>query len=186
MLYLASSSVSRAKLLKEEKFEFQQIQIRYDESKALESEKALNFAQRVVNQKEKQFLEHLPKEIDINKDKILFADSVVCVDERVFTKANDDEEARKMLEFQSGKQISIISAMILNSPQKRLFSLSQSILFLRKFEQKDIETYIKSKDYQGKAGCVMCEGFHKKYIEKMIGSLNTALGLDTTTLKAYL
>ena len=187
MLYLASSSSSRAKLLKNLDFEFKQVQTNYDESSPLECEKPENFAQRIVLQKEKQFLEHfLPKEFDENKDKLLFADSIVSLEKGILTKAKDDDEALEMLHLQSGKEISIISAMILSSSSKRLFSVSKTSLLLDKFEKKDIQSYIKSKEYKGKAGCVMCEGFHKKYIKKMTGDLNTALGLDTKTLKAYL
>lgn len=59
-------------------------------------------------------------------------------------------------------------------------------MILDKFDLKDMQEYVESKLYQGKAGAVMCEGFHKKYIKKIIGHQSTALGLNIELLKAFL
>ncbi|EGA3414417.1 septum formation inhibitor Maf, partial [Campylobacter coli] len=70
--------------------------------------------------------------------------------------------------------------------KKRVFSLSKTTLYFSKFDPRDLKDYVENGFYKGKAGAIMCEGFHKNYIIKQEGNLNTALGLDTQNLKAYL
>lgn len=179
MLYLASSSNSRANLLKEVHINFKQIFFDYNE-KCVQDKNPFSYVQKVVFEKEKQFLE---KHCEFKN--ILFADSIVCVENEIFTKATNDEEALKMLKFQSGKTISVLSAMILILDNKKLINLSKSDLILKHFDEKDLQSYIDSKLYQNKAGAVMSEGFHKKYIKKIIGNQSTILGLNIEILKAF-
>lgn len=183
MLYLVSSSSSRATLLENAGIAFTQIQFDFDEN--LEKNIPANaYVQRVVLEKEKQFCAKLDKEFE---DKtLLFADSIVCAKNQILTKAKSKEEAYKMLALQSNENASILSAFVLKSPQKKVFSLSKTTLFFKEFQSKDLENYVENGLYEGKAGAIMCEGFHKKYIIKQLGNLSTALGLDTLTLKAYL
>lgn len=179
MLYLASSSISRVNLLKQTGIKFTQICFDYDENITTSYTPSI-YVQEVVKAKERQFCQKF------NYDKILFADSIACIQNNILTKALNKEQAYKMLTMQSGKKVDILSAFILKTPQKRIFSLSKTSLFFKEFDQDEMKDYIESGLYKGKAGAIMCEGFHQKYIDKQIGNLNTALGLNTDTLKAYL
>ncbi|WP_139451585.1 septum formation inhibitor Maf [Campylobacter armoricus] len=180
MLYLASSSPSRATLLKEANIAFKQIIINYDEN-LVKKEKPSSYVQKIVLEKEKQFFAQYP-----NFKNVLLADSIVCVENEILTKAKDDEEAFRMLNMQNGKNISVLSAMILILENKKIYNLSKCDLILDKFNSKDMQEYIDSKLYKSKAGAVMCEGFHKKYIKKIIGHQSTAFGLNIELLKAFL
>ncbi|EPP1572962.1 septum formation inhibitor Maf [Campylobacter lari] len=180
MLYLASSSPSRVALLKETNIAFEQIIIDYDES-LVKKDNPSSYVQKIVLEKERQFFAKYP---DLKN--VLFADSIVCAQNIILTKAKSDNEAFNMLNLQSGKSISVLSAMILVLEDKKIFNLSKCDLILDKFDLKDMQEYIESKLYQGKAGAVMCEGFHKKYIKKIIGHQSTALGLNIELLKAFL
>lgn len=189
MLYLASSSPSRARLLKENGFDFVQLKLEYKESLPRADEKPEAFVQKVVLEKERQFIaSKLFKELDFDglKDNLLFVDSIVSVDEIILTKAHSKKEAYKMLKLQNAKSLNIISAMIVQNANKRLYSLSQTTLFLQAFNEKELEAYVENEKFKGKAGCIECEGFHKKYINTIKGHISTALGLDIPTLKAYL
>ncbi|MBS4240136.1 septum formation inhibitor Maf [Campylobacter vulpis] len=181
MLILASSSKIRATLLQNEGIEFKQVSFNYDESLKKDI-KAHFYVQKIVLEKERQFFQKNAQK----NETILFADSVVSVKGQILTKATNDEEALKMLLMQSQNEVSVLSAFLLQSPLKRVFSLSKTTLFLAQFDEEDMKQYIQSKLYLNKAGALMCEGFHQKYILKQSGSLNTALGLDTQSLKAYL
>ncbi|QOR00728.1 septum formation inhibitor Maf [Campylobacter sp. 2014D-0216] len=180
MLYLASSSPSRVALLKEANIAFEQIIVDYDESLAIK-DNPNSYVQKTVLEKERQFFVKHP---DLKN--VLFADSIVCAQNTILTKAKNDNEAFNMLNLQSGKSISILSAMILILDNKKIFNLSKCDLILDKFDPQDMQEYIDSKSYEGKAGAVMCEGFHKKYIKKIIGCQSTALGLNIELLKAFL
>ncbi|MBX1886486.1 septum formation inhibitor Maf [Campylobacter peloridis] len=180
MLYLASSSPSRVALLKKANIAFEQIILDYDES-LVKKENPSSYVQKIVLEKQRQFFAKYP-----DFKNVLFADSIVCIENTIFTKAKNDSQAFEMLNLQSGKNVSILSAMILNLEHKQLFSLSKCDLILDHFDHKHMQEYIDSKLYQGKAGAIMCEGFHKKYIKKIIGHESTALGLDIELLKAFL
>ncbi|EAH8343847.1 septum formation inhibitor Maf [Campylobacter coli] len=183
MLILASSSVSRSNLLKEAKIEFQQISFDYDENLDKNLKPSI-YVQKIVLEKERQFcIAHEEK----FKDKtLLFADSIVCIGDKILTKANTKEEAYEMLDLQDGRYASILSAFLLKNSKKRVFSLSKTTLYFSNFNPCDLKNYIENGLYKGKAGAIMCEGFHKNYIIKQEGNLSTALGLDTQNLKAYL
>ncbi|WP_291949566.1 septum formation inhibitor Maf [Campylobacter sp.] len=178
MLYLASSSTSRANLLKKANIDFEQIFFDYDEN--IKKDSPYLYVQKVVLEKQKQFFIK-----NSNFKNILFADSIVCIENEILTKAKNDDEAFKMLNMQSGKKISVLSAMILILKDKKIINLSKSDMVLDHFEKSDMINYIDSKLYQNKAGAVMIEGFHKKYIKKIIGNQSTILGLNIEILKAF-
>ncbi|MCX2682883.1 septum formation inhibitor Maf [Campylobacter sp. MIT 21-1685] len=182
MLILASSSNSRANLLQKAHIAFTQVFFDYDENleKTLKADESV---QKIVLNKEKQFCQQIK---DTDDKTILFADSIVSVGGAILTKAKTKEEALYMLNLQSNNSVDILSAFLLKAPQKRIFSLSKTTLFFKQFDANECKTYIQSDLYKGKAGALMCEGFHKKYIIKQIGNTSTSLGLDTDTLKAYL
>lgn len=183
MLILASSSISRANLLKTAKIDFKQVSFDYDENLDKNISPFL-YVQKIVLEKEKQFLSALSK--DFQNQNLLFADSIVCIDEKILTKAKDKKEAYEMLALQNGKYASILSAFLLVKPEKRVFSLSKTTLYFKNFDENALNDYVENNLYKSKAGCIMCEGFHQNFITQQVGNLSTALGLDIQTLKAYL
>lgn len=183
MLILASSSISRANLLKTAKIDFKQVGFDYDENLDKNISPFL-YVQKIVLEKEKQFLSALSK--DFQNQNLLFADSIVCIDEKILTKAKDKKEAYEMLALQNGKYASILSAFLLVKPEKRVFSLSKTTLYFKNFDENALNDYVENNFYKSKAGCIMCEGFHQNFITQQVGNLSTALGLDIQTLKAYL
>ncbi|RQD67294.1 septum formation inhibitor Maf [Campylobacter hepaticus] len=183
MLILASSSISRVRLLEQAKIDFKQLKLDYQENLEKNVTPAF-YVQNIVLQKEKQFLQLLKK--DFQDCNLLFADSIVCAGEKILTKAQSKKEAYEMLALQDGKSASVLSAFLLIKPQQRVFSLSKTSFYFRNFDKNALKNYVESDLYKGKAGCMMCEGFHRDFIIKQIGNLSTALGLDIQTLKAYL
>ena len=182
MLVLASSSLSRARLLKEAGISFRQEIINYDESKVSKDLEPLIFVQRVLLEKEKQFDEKFAN----FKENVLFADSIVNMNGKIYGKAKDKNEALKMLNLQSEKNLCILSAFIFRSKEFKLMSVSSTFLKFKEFDKEKLKAYIENEGFLGKAGAVECEGFHKEFITEMKGEPSTALGLDIKTLKAYL
>lgn len=180
MIYLVSSSQTRVKLLKEYNIKFKQINFNYDET-GVKKDDPISYAYKVVSLKQKQF-----KSFNNELKNLLFADSCVVVDEKIFGKAKNDDEAIYMLEKQSNNFASIISAFIFEGDKKSIVNLSITTYKFAKFDKKDIDEYIKNKTYLGKAGAMMIEGFNKKYIISQKGNTSTAMGLNIEALKAYL
>jgi len=182
MLILASTSLSRAALLEQAGIKFKQISLDYKENLSKE-QKPSSYVQKIVLEKERQFL---ATHENLKDENLLFADSIVCIGEKILTKARDKKEAYEMLALQSGKYASILSAFLLQTSQKRVFSLSKTTLYFKNFDENALKAYVENELYKGKAGCIMCEGFHQNFIIQQVGRLSTALGLDIETLKAYL
>jgi len=181
MLILASSSPTRAAILRDEGIDFKQISFNYDESVVGRDLPARIYVQRVTASKKAQFIKNYQ---DVSN--VLFADSVVVCDKRILGKAKDENEALKMLSEQSGKIVKIVTAMIFLGGKFELSNVSFTEYEFANFNEDDLRTYLKSGDWRGKAGAMSIEGFNKKYVLSKKGRTDTAMGLNVEILKAFL
>ena len=101
-------------------------------------------------------------------------------------KAKTPTQARIMLELQSGNPISIITAFAYQSHKGFFCNVDCAEFLLDEFCQDDIEQYVKSSLWQGSAGCVKVEGFHKGYILSQKGLESCALGLSLERILPFL
>lgn len=180
MIILASSSPTRAKILENFGVAFTQKAVDFDEN-TIQTQNPKEFAYQATLGKFKVALEKL----GIEKP-LLCADSVVSVEGRLQRKAKDIFDAKAMLEAQSGKNIEIITCMMYKSIKLELIDISSSRYSLAPFETEMLQEYLESKQWMGKAGCVMIEGFHKKYTLKKKGLESTALGLSVEKILPFL
>lgn len=180
MIILASTSQTRAEILRQSGIKFNQIKLNFKENvKYLENPS--KYVLDVVNSKKGEFLSIYP-----DKKDVLFADSIVSVDNRIFGKAKDENDALDMLLAQSRNVVSVFSAMIFYGEKFEIISVNETKFEFLKFDEKDLNLYLKSGNWQGKAGAMMIEGFNKKYIKKYFGYLSNARGLCVEILKAFL
>ena len=115
------------------------------------------------------------------------ADSVVATEDgKILRKPKNINDAREILKLQSGSNIAIISAMHYKTESFYLTDISATYYTFAPFDKDDLENYLKSGKWQGKAGGCMVEGFCKKYIQKVQGYESTAMGLCVERLKAWL
>ncbi|MBX7490160.1 septum formation inhibitor Maf [Helicobacter turcicus] len=117
---------------------------------------------------------------------LLIADSVVSCNGILQRKAKNEAQAFAFLEAQSGKILSVISCAILHCEAFYYMDLSATHYELEYFGQSEIESYLQSGLWKGKAGAVMVEGFHKGFIKKQIGSTHNAMGLHIEALLPFL
>lgn len=181
MIILASSSETRAKILEENGVKFKQISFDFDEGGVDKNLNPTSYVSKVVQAKKEQFLKSHP-----NLKNVLFADSAVACEGKILGKAKDEKEALYMLNLQSGNRAKIITAMIFISENFELISVSSTTYKFAPFSQNDLNDYIESGEWRGKAGAMMIEGFNKKYITEKIGCESTARGLNIELLKAFL
>ena len=180
MIVLASSSPTRANLLKNAGIEFKQISFDFDESKIAKSLKPEIYVQNVVKAKKEQFLKANEELLNL-----LFADSCVACGDQILGKAKDENEALDMLNLQSGNECSVYTAMIFLG-EFELINVSKTTYKFAKFDEQDLEKYLKNGDWHGKAGAMTIENFNKKYIISQHGETSTAMGLNLKILKAFL
>ncbi|MFK5882421.1 MAG: septum formation inhibitor Maf [Sulfurospirillum sp.] len=179
-LILASKSKTRALILKSHGVEFSQIGIDFDED-SLEYSKPRDFVYYATKGKMETYLSKYDLEIPV-----LCADTVVCADDIILRKAKDVEDARKILLRQSGNSVSILTCMIYKSYKMEFIDLNATKYLFSPFDMGELDIYLKSDEWRGKAGACMVEGFCKKYIKEVIGLQSTAMGLGIEKLMPFL
>jgi len=117
---------------------------------------------------------------------LLVADTVVTSQGQILRKARCVDDARNILMTQSGNITSIVTCMIYETPRQKLIDISQTDYIFSNFDQDDLERYLDSGEWRGKAGACMVEGFCKSYIKEVRGFESTAMGLSVEVLKSLL
>ncbi|EAU00397.1 septum formation inhibitor Maf [Campylobacter curvus] len=181
MIILASSSPTRAKILTENGINFEQISFEFDESKISKDRAPHIYVQMVVKAKKEQFFKTY-----LHAKNVLFADSCVACEGKILGKAADENEASDMLWLQSGKVCSVFSAMIFTGENFELLNVSETAYEFDKFSRDDVQSYLESGEWRGKAGAMTIENFNKKYIISQQGETSTAMGFNVKILKAFL
>ena len=180
-LCLCSSSESRALLLRKFGIGFVQKRVDFNEEQIIAT-----VAREFVYTASKGKLEAAEKAYGLEIP-LLCADSVIATAEgTILRKPRDKEDARRILSMQSGAMISIISSVHFKT-QKLLFTdISATHYHFASFDEDDLEQYLQSGLWQGKAGGCMVEGFCKKYIKQVTGLESTAMGLQVETLLPWI
>jgi len=180
-LRLASSSITRAKLLKDAGFEFIQESVDFDEESII-STCPKNFVFQATMGKYNANL----KTFGIDDYPLLVADTVVTSQDKILRKAKNKDDAKKILLTQSGSITSIITCMIYHSKEQKIVDISQTDYIFDTFDEDELQRYLDSDEWRGKAGACMVEGFCKKYIKDVRGFESTAMGLNVDLLKVFL
>jgi septum formation protein len=169
-MILCSSSPTRAKLLKHAGVEFIQKSCSFDEE-SIVSEDPYEFVSVASLGKFKACIECFK-----NED-IVAADTVVTDGREILRKAKSREDAENILLKQSGREIRIVTSMWVKFNGRIFSRLDETVYEFDKFDENDLERYLDSGEWRGKAGACMVEGFCKKYIKNVRGYESTAMGL---------
>ena len=172
MIRLGSNSQTRAKILKENNINFVQNGGTFDEDSILTTDPKSFVYQATLGK-----YNELINKYGCEDMPLLVADSVVSCNNKLLRKAKDKNDAKKMLELQSGNETSVITCMIFESKTKKLIDISITTYQFSKFDKNEITRYIESCNCFGKAGAIEVEGFCKPYIKSVEGLESTAMGL---------
>lgn len=181
MIRLGSNSPTRAKILKDFGIDFVQNGGNFDED-SIKTQNPKEFCYLATKGK----FEELYSKFGVLDMPLLVADSVVVCEGRLLRKAKDYDDAKAMLELQSGNKTSVISCMIYKSKSIELIDISITTYEFTNFDKKDMQSYLNSGECFGKAGAIMVEGFCKPYIKSVKGYESTAMGLSIEKLIAFL
>lgn len=180
MLRLASSSQTRAMLLQNANIAFVQESVDFDED-SIKATSPKNFVYLATLGKYEANL----KAFGFSDYPLLVADTVVTSQNHILRKAKCVDDARNILMTQSGNITSIITCMIYHSKEKKIIDISQTDYLFEHFNMDDLERYLASGEWRGKAGACMVEGFCKSYIKEVRGYESTAMGLCVEVLKVF-
>ncbi len=172
-LILASASPRRSELLK-------QIGITPDEiipadidETPLKSELPKDLAQRLAIAKAQKIAEQHPDSF------ILAADTVVGAGRKILDKAEDKAYARHCLKALSGRRHHVYGGIALVTPDGKVIERCiDTLVQFKHLSHQDIETYIKSSEWQGKAGGYAIQGLAESYIKYIRGSYSNVVGLS--------
>ena len=181
MIRLGSNSPTRALILKNFKIDFIQNGGTFDEDSILTTNPK-SFCYEATKGK----FDELYKKFGIDDMPLLVADSVVTCQGRLLRKAKDLDDAKDMLELQSGNKTSVITCMIYKSKSKEIIDISITTYEFASFDKKHMQEYLDSGECFGKAGAIMVEGFCKPYIKSLKGYESTAMGLCVEKLRAFI
>lgn len=178
---LCSASPSRALLLRKFGVDFVQRSTEYDEEQITTSV-AKDFVYTASRGKLEAAIRQFGLEVPL-----LCADTVIAAaDGTILRKPKDVEDARRILTIQSGSTISIISSLHYRSKYLAFSDISATHYHFVPFEAEELEHYLESGLWEGKAGGCMVEGFCKKYIRSVEGLESTAMGLQVEYLLPWI
>jgi len=178
---LCSQSPSRALLLSNAGVDFVQSPVGFDEELII-SDSPKNFVYQATVGKYEAAL----KAYDYHELPLLCADTVVTSQGKILRKARDIDDARQTLLTQSGNITSIVSCMIYKSSKLELIDISTTDYIFSEFDTEELEAYLESGEWKGKAGACMVEGFCKPYIKEVKGYESCAMGLSVEKLLPWL
>lgn len=111
-------------------------------------------------------------------ERILSADTVVALGRRILPKAEEEATARRCLALLSGRRHRVMTAVCLITPEgKRREALATTLVRFAQLKPADIDAYIATKDWQGKAGGYAIQGPAAALIPFISGSHSTVVGL---------
>ena len=180
MIVLASNSESRAKILHDFGVTFRQKGCDFDED-SIVADTPKNFVYQATLGK----YQECKKELGLDTP-LLVADTVVTADNQILRKATDKEDARRILELQSGAVTSIITCMIYESKNLYFLDISSTDYLFDTFPKEALDTYLESDEWRGKAGACMVEGFCQPYIKSVKGLESNAMGLGIEKLLPFI
>ncbi len=181
MIRLASASITRAELLRAAGISFIQESLDFDEDSIIATSPK-NFVYQATMGKYKVNLARF----GCDDFPLLVADTVVTAQGKILRKAKNEADARAILEMQSGSDVAILTCMVYKTPSLELIDISSTHYYFDRFDPEDVERYIQSGEWKGKAGACMVEGFCKPYIRETRGYESTAMGLSVEVLKPFL
>jgi septum formation protein len=119
---------------------------------------------------------------------ILSADTVVAVGRRILPKAELLDEAAQCLRLLSGRNHRVHTAICLVTPKEAFRQrLVETKVRFKRLSDEDIEAYLGSGEWRGKAGGYAAQGIAGAFMVKIVGSYSNIVGLplyETTTLLA--
>lgn len=172
-LVLASASPRRAELLKQIGITPAAIIPADIDETPLKGEHPRKLAQRLAVEKAKAVAGKYPDRF------VLAADTTVACGTRLLDKAETPEYARYCLEMLSGRRHHVYGGIALIVPDGRLFMrLVDTLVKFKRLSHTEIERYIESGEWDGKAGGYAVQGVASAFVTFISGSYSNIVGLS--------
>jgi septum formation protein len=115
---------------------------------------------------------------DLAEGFILAADTVVAVGSRILPKTELVDEAAACLRLMSGRAHRVFTGVCLITPKGALRErVVESRVRFKRLSAEDLEAYLASGEWRGKAGGYAIQGIAGAFVVKIIGSYPNVVGL---------
>jgi septum formation protein len=115
---------------------------------------------------------------DMSSSLVLAADTVVAVGRRVLPKTELTDQAYACLSLLSGRGHRVFTAVALANADGRIRSkLVETRVRFKRLSRQEIDDYIASGEWRGKAGGYAIQGLAGSFIVKLVGSYTAVVGL---------
>lgn len=171
MLLLASKSPRRRQLLEQIGVAHGVLDVDVPEHRAA-GESALEYVSRVAHDKALAGLA-----IAGAGDTVMAADTEVVLDDMVFGKPIDADDAARMLRSLSGRDHEVISVVWLVDDQRQTSATCVTKVRFASLDDTDIARYVASGECFGKAGAYAIQGRAAAFVSHLEGSHSSVMGL---------
>ena len=177
-LVLASASPRRLALLQQVGIEPDVLLPADVDETPLKSEAPREHARRLARAKLAVAAEAARRRDDMRAAFIVSADTVVAVGRRILPKAELPDEAEDCLRLLSGRQHRVFTAVCILSPKdQRRERLVETRVRFKRLSSREIERYLASGEWRGKAGGYAIQGLAGAFVVKLVGSHSGVIGL---------
>ncbi|MCZ7657500.1 MAG: Maf-like protein [Xanthobacteraceae bacterium] len=143
-------------------------------------------ATRLARAKAEAALATVRRDEELRGAYIVAADTVVAVGRRILPKAESLDEAAACLRLLSGRNHRVYSGVCLITPKEAFRQrLVETRVRFKRLSGEDLEAYLASGEWRGKAGGYAIQGLAGTFVVKLVGSYSNVVGLplyETMTL----
>jgi len=186
-LVLASGSPRRLQLLAQIGVEPDRLlPVAVDESPK-KSESPRNLAKRLARQKAEAAIAATKRDEELAGALILTADTVVGLGRRSLPKAELIDQAATCLRQLSGRSHRVYTSVCLVTGRHQIRQrLVETRVRFKRLSHEDIDSYLASGEWRGKAGGYAVQGFAGAFVVKINGSYSNVVGLPLYETMALL
>jgi septum formation protein len=177
-LVLASASPRRLALLEQAGLKPDALLPSDLDESPLKGERPRDLARRLARAKAEAALAGLGARPDLEGAYVIAADTVVAVGRRILPKAEIVDEAAACLRLLSGRAHRVYTGVALATPSGAIRErLVETRLRFKRLSSEDIENYLASGEWRGKAGAYAIQGIAGSFVVKLVGSYTGVVGL---------
>lgn len=120
------------------------------------------------------------------EDVVLCADTTVAIGRRILGKPEDAGEAAAFLTALGGRRHQVITAVAVRRGKQVLLRDSVSVVKMKRLSDAELNAYLASQEWQGKAGGYGIQGLAGAFIPWISGSYTGIMGLPVAETAALL
>lgn len=182
-IYLASQSPRRRELLKQIGINFELLLLRSDVCRNIDVDETIRgdeqpevHVRRICREKIEAACNSLRLR-NLPVFPVLAADTVVALDGKIFGKPENAEHAAEMLRQLSGREHQVLSAVAIALREQIEIALSTSSVRFTTLSEERIRHYLRTSEYNDKAGGYAIQGQAGAFVEHISGSYSGVMGL---------